>query len=80
MQDSPKDQTDSGLDHTSGIPQMLMISLALLISSLQAAHGLDNGLALKPQMAYNTWNCFGGDSKHISLLAQHLPGSPGHTS
>eukprot|EP00891_Asterochloris_glomerata_P004554 jgi/Astpho2/4554/e_gw1.00067.147.1_t len=38
-----------------------MISLALLISSLQAAHGLDNGLALKPQMAYNTWNCFGGD-------------------
>ena len=59
---------------------MLLILLPVLISLLQAAHGLDNGLAMKPQMAYNTWNCFGGDSEHACLLTQHLPGSAGHTS
>ena len=40
-------------------------SVLLLIAglSLRVTAGLDNGLARTPVLGYNTWNCFGGNSK-----------------
>ncbi len=37
---------------------------ALLLASVLQASCLDNGLARSPALGYNTWNAYGGDSKH----------------
>ena len=41
----------------------LLLSTAVLIARLGGLAALDNGLARTPHMGYNTWNCFGGDSR-----------------
>ena len=44
-------------------------SLLALLSALPAVLALNNGLALTPQMGWNTWNHFGCDISEDTILS-----------
>lgn len=45
------------------------LSLVLLPSLWRTTVALDNGLALTPQMGWNTWNHFGCDISEDTILS-----------
>lgn len=59
---------------------MVLLALAAVVLAARPTASLDNGLALKPALGFNTWNTFGADSEPAPLFtgpacALHL-GSP----
>ncbi|EWC46767.1 hypothetical protein DRE_04012 [Drechslerella stenobrocha 248] len=59
---------DTDSDRSPKVPKLILRALLAFTALLQKAQAVDNGLALTPQMGWNTWNTFACDINEGTIL------------